>query len=338
MRNIFPEISVFLPVYFLSFVCMAIPPDSYKRSLGNYISYIGVAKQQKNTIDSVVRNMIPQMYSAGNIDCKGRPSFDCNGFFLSSFEVDSDYWLRPDPESDRMSFTFMLKETATDPYGSAGFILFPSYLLSESNQALLPILHCGFPMDAWTFYRTDHGCGASDSAGSEPCQSQGILTASEWLKHFNVATIESSEGGKKICGFTFTGNDDNDANAYKTIHDIIVNSTIRSKARYPWNEYAFHSWPKYDPSHVPVFSFYYMDDSKVRDRSALMNDKKFNVTYPPIDGDPREMAMRQQLSYYKASGLYAPVVRINGHFPEVTFEVRQGDQSSDIPDVVQWGP
>lgn len=290
-------------------------------------------KQQKSTINATVGNMIPKMYSEGGNDCKGRPGFDCNGFFLSSFEMDNDYWLKPDPVGDRISFTFMLKETAIDPYGTAGFILFPSYLLSTSNQALLPTLHCGFPMDAWTFYRTDHGCGASDLAGSEPCQSQGILTASDWLKHFDVAITGSPDGGKKICGFTFTGNNENDANAYKAIHDIIVHSTIRTTARYPWNEYAFHSWPKYDPSHVPVFSFFYMDDSKVKDTSVLRNG-----TYPPIDGDPRELAMRQQLSYYKVSGLYAPVVRINGHFPEVTFEVRPGDQSSEIPDIVQWGP
>ncbi len=290
----------------------------------------------KQYIGAAALHVLEIIYDSPESECNSKPGYDCNGFFLTAFEQPNDYWLQPNLDTDRMSYTFMLKNTATNPYSNAGLILIPTSLRNKFPKSVYPQLHCAFPVDGGTFMREDHGCGQMPgSTNSKPCQEQGIFTADDWFKIFNV---NETAIGFISCGFAFTGDADNDAKSYSAIHDIIVKSDIRNTYM-SWNEYVFHSWPQYSPSTVPVLAFFYMPDYTLPSVVKHNIDRKEIKGAFSLSGNPRVLAIQEQLLFYKASNLYAPVIRISGKFPDVTFSVLDEDQSSDIPNNnLIWGP
>lgn len=104
--------------------------------------------------------------------------------------------------------------------------------------------------------RDDYGCGEYlNIASSKPCQDQGILTADDWLGHYDT---NKPDIFRQICGFAINGDIKNNIMSYNAIHDIIVKSNIRQKNRYPWNEYDFYTWKADKPNSVPVFAIFFM--------------------------------------------------------------------------------
>ncbi len=118
-------------------------------------------------------------------DCGGPalPAFLCSGILLRGTKASSAYhsW-DPSPsavETGAVSFSFLRKDAEFNAFALGyqnGFIFAP-YLSSPGK--VHPAVLCSFPVDASTYRRDGHGCGAYDTypVKSAPCQQQGITKA-----------------------------------------------------------------------------------------------------------------------------------------------------------------
>lgn len=192
------------------------------------------------------------------------PAYKCSGILIRGVDdIHKFAWsLKPyNKEKNSFSVSFLRKDIPFSrlPRGyDAGLILYPH--LKTPRQKKTYDVYCAFPVDAYTEYRDDHGCGKSNidpTETSKPCDAQGIKTFSDWTMHYN--RIESSTTPRfdiRQCGFHM-----NKQTASEDFTLILkANSYLRGEKNYALrnNELLVHAWDENRPNDLPIEAFFYL--------------------------------------------------------------------------------
>lgn len=241
-------------------------------------------------------------------DCGGPalPAFLCSGILLRGTKASSAYhsW-DPSPsavETGAVSFSFLRKDAEFNAFALGyqnGFIFAP-YL--SSRDKVHPAVLCSFPVDASTYRRDAHGCGAYDTypARSAPCQQQGITTAEGWRSSFT--RVAGANGKFTQCGFDLTAEDS--ANAFlESLKAMKYAPSFRGAN--PENELRIETWKPGIPADLPIEAFFY-------------------------SGSGLAGAQHDQRDYYAQTGIRLPIVRIalpSSPQADAVFAYRAQDQA-----------
>lgn len=231
---------------------------------------------------------------------ESHPAYKCSGIMIRGVgdihtSVREFAWsLKPyNKEKNSFSVSFLRKDT---PFSrlprdyDSGFIIYPHFKTPRQKKTY--DVFCAFPVDAYTEYRDDHGCGKSNrdpTETSRPCDAQGIETLFDWTIHYN--RIESSTNPRfdiRQCGFHM-----NKQTASEDFALVLeANSYLRGGTNYSLrnNELLVHAWDENRPEYLPIEAFFYLLD--------------FPGAY--------EKAKVYQAEYFKYSGgETVPIVAIN---------------------------
>lgn len=161
-------------------------------------------------------------------DCgSGRLASDCSGLILRGIVSKQTFlpW-DPSPYSHSLeaggtgiaaggtSVSYLRHDVEYNGLGLMrfnGFALTPNDFVDESKQFKIKVL-CAFPLDSWTNYRTDNGCGDYQENGNslgvteDYCQKLSISDAKAWMAHYDRQTRdpEPTKAHKFQCGFDTT--------------------------------------------------------------------------------------------------------------------------------------
>lgn len=267
--------------------------------------------------------------------CKDKPEYHCNGLMVSAFEKGTDpYWMHSGTDG-RLSFSYFRNDNATPLWGSAGYILFPQVAIDKakeagaSQKAFETQFRCAYPTNGYTVARRDDGCGMM---GSDPntasCQSLGIVTADLWMNKYATESKVSTS----VCTFMLEGYSDADKRKYFSLNTEIQKRLFEKypqDVNWQFSEIVAGSWPSDVSSRVPVIALFYVADGSF---NPLVKNRKENQQNLNEDA-ARELAKIQQSAYYKASGIFVPLVKISGPRNAVIFTYSDDEQASDIPSV-----
>lgn len=186
------------------------------------------------------------------------PAFKCSGLLMRGIELKEGMkfaWsLKPsNKKQNSFSFTYIRRDhTFTNIMMDydAGFILYP-HLKTPPHKLPAKVL-CSFPANAWTDGRDDHGCGRfhSDETGSsEPCHTQNITTASQWMGHYN--SINMTEYW--MCGFKMT----KETGTKDFTVALQANAILQNEKKAGWTEDRVEAWNEDDAKSIPIQAFFY---------------------------------------------------------------------------------
>lgn len=202
-------------------------------------------------------------------DCGGSstPAFLCSGLLVRAtddFSTSFHSW-DPSPSSQTsggVSFSYLrtdskYKSLAYD-YDN-GFIFYPYFWAPDDVGIDTDIdVMCAYPLDGWTIYRSDAGCGASQDypQQSQPCQDQGITTASQWYAHYK----EGNSNHLYMCGFTTSDNSSYDtADAF--YQNILSMAKLGNESFNEQNELRLATWAQGKQDSLPIEAFFYIAGS-----------------------------------------------------------------------------
>ncbi|MCG6578003.1 hypothetical protein EGM97_25295 [Pseudomonas sp. AF32] len=232
---------------------------------------------QSNTLDSptypssgeeTARNLTAA-YQNTAADCGAptTPAFLCSGVILRITKTSDNYdpWDHSDfsKKTDAVSFSYLradAKFVRVPWYGGNGLIFYP-YLNAPPDKSR-PEIICYFPLDGATFYRDAAGqYGCRDSIvpprvfpDSIPCREQSIVTAEQWVAHYQTATPYKTAHS---CAFMVTNS--LDAEAVQAFNQAIrVRSLIPTEALADHNELRIKAWPENQPGTLPIQAFFYI--------------------------------------------------------------------------------
>jgi len=260
-------------------------------------------------------------YDGSNDPDLDRPAFMCSGILIRTATNDPNnrffVWdLAPSSTAGTgalhtgqggVSFSWIRKDITFRDLGNSGYTLYPSrgpYALKASGK-ITPKVLCGFPMDGWTNYRADAGCGPGINtqannapiAGGRVCQDENILQGvTQWVDHyenppagtpqyfwqcgFDLYTSAKRPGGLKN-GQAFQ----QWMYARGRMEQIDGDRTFQNR-----NELRIEDWPAgTDPRAIPIQSFYYVVGNAAG----------------------RADAQKSQLVYHQKTGIAVPVVQIS---------------------------
>jgi hypothetical protein len=250
---------------------------------------------------------------------------------VSAFEYmngkKKDYWMQAYPTLNKISLSFLTKETAsTSKYGEDtflgdGIMLWPEELAKNFGRDVFkPKFTCAYPVDAATGDTLGpNGCGGlvlSTGGGGRPtCQFLGIYTKDDYLAIF---------GGNNLywCGFGL----DIGRDKYKKAKNKKAFAAVQGLSKYNtkkgsninYDEILMKGWDSYNPSKIPLLGFFYTKlPGKLKPYGYL------------------EQAQRDQLDFYKKTNLFAPIIQLSGdNWANVKFDYIQSEQSPGIPENV----
>ncbi|MDI3356632.1 hypothetical protein MO767_20110 [Pseudomonas sp. UYIF39] len=254
--------------------------------------------------EAVAENLT-RRYSDKRANCGSTtsPAFLCTGVMLRVTKTSNNYdpWDHSEFSSttDAVSFSYLRDDSnffATPWRGANGFIFFP-VLATPTDKYKLEV-KCYFPLDGATFYRNAAGqFGCRDSIVtypfpevSKPCREQGIVTAEQWLEHF-----QNPDGKRRpnaySCSFMVTSN--LNAEAVRAFNEAIrVRAALISQTAFgEHNEFRIKAWPESDPKKIPIEAFFYVkggvenakiDQRKYFDRTGGVVVPIIHITLPDV--------------------------------------------------------
>jgi hypothetical protein len=275
-------------------------------------------------------------YDTGK-DCGGNtaPAFLCSGIIIREtarpVAGQSYYFWQPSPSSlheGAVSFSYIRHDARFDKFksnGSHGYTLYPllgKYRYSGSDRKIKLDVLCSFPLDGWTDYRQNEGCGPDTTylKQSSPCQGQGITTAQQWLTQY-----KSGDGGlNQSNGLYQCGFDVSEGSKYGNTAQAFY-ATIQ--ARDMFNDVSFQEQDELrltvwttdvDPSVLPIQSLFYIVANSNDDGGQGLKD-----------------AQEDQSDYYKVTnGGFIPIIRITlpqSSSSDFDFHFIASDQFVPIP-------
>ncbi|MHC8345824.1 hypothetical protein [Pseudomonas sp. RT6P73] len=253
------------------------------------------------------------------------PAFLCTGVMLRITKTSNNYdpWDHSDfsRTTDAVSFSYLRIDSnfSSTPWGRGnGFIFFP-VLATPADRSKFEI-KCYYPLDGATFYRTAAGqFGCRDSVitypfpeASKPCREQGIITAEQWLAHYQKPS-GSVRPNAYSCSFMVTS--DLNAEAVTAFNEGIRlrAELIPQKAFIEHNEFRIKAWPETDPSKLPIEAFFYIGGGV---DNAKIDQKKF---------------------FDRTGGLVSPIIRLTlpaSYTGKSAFQYFPSDQAvlPEVPD------
>lgn len=226
-------------------------------------------------------------YSRTVEDCgTGRPAFECSGLLIRGTENSDKFnaW-NPSPASQKsggVSMSYLRKDSEYQDLGllkSNGFVLKPNDFI-EPGQRETKVL-CFYPIDAWTDFRTDAGCGDNSRTSNrveQICQNANIKTAEEWLKDYR--SVRSDH--ERQCGFEIKDRPDD---AYSFYQGIRARQMIKDESMETQTEVRVETWPQNLDANLPIMAFIYTDAKGLAGARA------------------------DQQKFFKATGKWLPVIK-----------------------------
>ncbi|MFP2431117.1 hypothetical protein [Enterobacter ludwigii] len=248
-------------------------------------------------------------------ECDANPEYYCNGLMVSAFEYDDMYWEQTAPPYGKLSLTYFRNDTSQNSYvpiyylNGAGFVLWPQAALFKFNVKQNSVFgqdfRCAYPQDGNTNGKANNGCGI------KPCAPQ------DW-------------GGNNCTSYALGVSPADDS---KTISKLMAQQIEDNKTFGLWNEYILKPWEEYAPEKIPLMSFFYISDSlydSVGDEKSSTLQRKHNLLNSRVN---LEFVKSKQLEYYQQTGIFVPIVLMNGTtWNDVKFEYHPAQQSDAIPE------
>ncbi|QXH54565.1 hypothetical protein [Pseudomonas maumuensis] len=230
-------------------------------------------------------------YDATPSDCGGadKPSHMCSGIMLRGTASRPDYpsW---DPsesaiELGGVSFSWLRRDHTFDSIweNRNGLIFYPHQQIPAGKLRNVQVL-CSFPSNADSWRRpTQQGCGPieHDSPLTDPCETQGIVSADAWLdKYTDLVTTN------RICGWNQRPGSGAVADWFATSVDAHQRlPTVRWRI---FDELLLSAWQRGQGAILPIQSFF----------------------YPADQLESRAKAQRDQTTYYAQYGQLLPLIRL----------------------------
>jgi len=263
-------------------------------------SQTGPAPQQESmnglaaNTGNAVAARLQALYDDKRINCgtPSAPAFLCSGVTLRVTRQDNSYHVwDPSPTSVKtggIHFSYLradanFKEMAwTDPKeNSNGYVLYP--ILEKPADKLHIEYLCAFPIDGWAWYRASPGCGPSTDypTQSRRCQSIGITTAEQWIKHWQTAGI--AKPSLHQCSFDIR-DAMNNLGADSFYQSIRAKQQLGQRGFSEQNDLILAAWGAGQPNKLPIMAFFYIAGSPaVGLADARWNQRDlYNWTSPRI--------------------------------------------------------
>jgi hypothetical protein len=267
------------------------------------------------------------LYMATPTNCgdNHRPAFLCSGIIIRSAKSGATWnvWdMSPlDLQVNGVSFSYIRQDVKTkdiaDGGNTSGFTLLPAQgpYSSPTPKHVMQVL-CAFPQDGWTNERNLFGCGTSQyGATSGECQEQGIMTAAQWVAHYN-AVPKGDNSALWQCGFdVHSGSSYDTADAFMQMIQarlLLGVSTIFDTL----NELRIATWKGVSPADLPIQSFFYVVGEEGGTGQGVVDAKV------------------SQKNYFAATGIFVPVVQISvpaTPSENMDFHILPGDQAVPFP-------
>jgi len=261
-------------------------------------------------------------YNSTPTGCGSDPAVDCSGLLMRGTHRapngEYDVW-NPSPNSQQsggVSMSWMRSDKIgyEDPGLKANNgILFTPRQFVEAPQKKLDVF-CAYPIDAWTDFRSERGCG--DYSGSpeveKSCQALGIKDLAGWKRQYDALGGAANRQARhqRQCAFSMTGDLSRTARRDAFAQFIEARKSIADtqEGRQVQTELRVVAWKQGED--VPVAAFFYSDAQGKRD------------------------AVKNQFDYYQRTGNWVPVV--NMKFPanatqKARFACEAGAQHRDLP-------
>ncbi|WP_086632806.1 hypothetical protein, partial [Commensalibacter intestini] len=293
--------------------------------LGAILSFNLQQEAKANVADDLNKNYNNIVNNCGS---DTSPAYECSGNLVRLTSASTQYHVwDPSPNSINVakgiSFTYLRHDIKVDLRFAghlSGIIYYPNMQKPSSTDA--SEVRCAFPTDGFTINGRENGCGATGwSAGSGPCQDQGIYTADAWYTHFMSVTQNSNNQYQHQCSFTMSAGTPNTA----TIFDEDLKA-IRKVFHYEndglnhasYNELLMKLWPLNakniidNPEKLPIQAFFYMN----KDGKSGLADAQY-----------------YQQDYYKTAKIIIPIVELNNDdTANISFSYHPQDRGVTIAD------
>ncbi len=277
-----------------------------------------VASQMTALYNIYNKGMCP--YDGSSDPDPDRPAFMCSGILIRTATNDPNnqyfVWdLAPSSTvgtgaqhtgQGGVSFSWIRKDITFQDLGASGYTLYPTrgpYALKASGK-ITPKVLCGFPMDGWTNFRTDAGCGPglnpnannTPVPGGKVCQDENILHGeTQWVDHYNNPPAGVPQYFWQ-CGFdlyTSAKRPGSLRNGQAFQQWLWARGMMEANDHYRTfqnrNELRVADWPAgTEPKAIPIQSFYY------------------------VAGNARGLAdaQKSQRVYHQRTGIAVPVIQI----------------------------
>ncbi|WP_244911095.1 Ig-like domain-containing protein [Burkholderia humptydooensis] len=226
-------------------------------------------------------------YNRTDRDCGGlsKPAFLCSGVMLRATETNPAFlpW-DPSPgsiQSGGVSFSWLRTDNnfanLVFNYNN-GFIFFPALETPSDKDSNIAVL-CAFPMDADTNNRNSlQGCGPSNTypLESQPCNEQGIITAQQWIDHFNLGANKY----RYQCGWNVRDGQIDTANRF--YQAILARQAMIPQWWAVQNELRLATWPAGHGANLPIQSFFYISGKPGALANAQNDQLRFYGSYKEV--------------------------------------------------------
>ncbi|WP_159082924.1 hypothetical protein [Burkholderia mayonis] len=224
-----------------------------------------------------------QWYNTSVSDCgtPGRPAFLCSGVMIRGTDSGNPAFLPWDPSPGsitRGGISFSWLRTDNNYSGSgfhSGLIFYPVYFTPNGKSDSIGVL-CVFPVNGVTASRpTEQGCGPSTTypAQSVPCDRQGVLTADQWISHFNRGNGSQAYQ----CGWSTREGGQDTANHF--FQNILSRDKLTQAQWAGHNELVLATWPAGSGKTLPIYAFYYLYGDTVGLNNARDDQRRYNSLY-----------------------------------------------------------
>lgn len=247
------------------------------------------------------------------------PTFMCSGILMRGTGDYGEFrpW-NPKPGSD-VAFVWLRQDSNfRGSWKTNGFIFLPKFYADKFGDHSIYI-NCAFVADAYTWIRSQRGCGPTNSypAESAPCDKVGVTTAEQYRDKYEP----SNWFDQRICGFTMTQGSGVDTR--KGFLEMRRAMRMMGAASFnEWNELVVAEWPQ-DQANLPLEAFYYIANPSNCATGQC----------PPVDTG-RTVARKDQRSLMGATGRWIPIIRItlaSSVDASAAFDYIAGDQAILMP-------
>lgn len=220
---------------------------------------------------------------ASNCGSASTPAFLCSGVILRTTTTSDafDPWDHSDfsKSTGAVSFAYLRADSkfGKTPWSiNNGYILYP--IFQAPREKIDPDIECFYPLDGATFYRNEpNQMGCRDSVvsfpypgASKPCREQNIVTAEQWIAHFNEPAGSLSPNAYS-CSFMVT--DSLNAEATSAFNQALrVRALVPDIAFRDHNELRIKVWPEHNPAPLPIMAFFYVENGLA---NAQIDQRKY---------------------------------------------------------------
>lgn len=248
------------------------------------------------TVERHLRKRFAETFNA----CKSAsgalwPTFLCSGILMRGTGDYGNYYpWNPPPGSD-VSFVWLRQDSNfRGSWKANGFIFLPKFFADKFGDYSIYV-NCAFVADAYTWIRSQRGCGPTNSypAESAPCDKVGVRTAEQYRDKY----APSNWFDQRICGFTMT-----QASGLNTSEGFLqmrrAMGMMGARSFDEWNELVVAEWPQ-NQAKLPLEAFYYIANPTNCATGRC----------PPLDTS-RGLAQKDQRDLITVTGRWIPIIRI----------------------------